>query len=174
MTGADPIERVREALWPSSGRQPWNVYAVLDAARNERIHPAVMQSGLEQACLYAGKIPQTLSEVAPYLVKLTKDAPFAKELLEKGWGDAWGVYVLSTATLEELRRHFRRLLKVQDEAGRSMIFRFYDPRVLRIYLPTCNAGELAHVFGPVGMFVLEGEDRAEVIRFHREGRVSDG
>ena len=58
------------------------------------------------------------------------------------------VYELD-ATLEELRRHFRKFLKVEDPKGKSLIFRYYDPRVLRVYLPTCNAMELQTVFGPV-------------------------
>ncbi|APR82378.1 Hypothetical protein A7982_07727 [Minicystis rosea] len=165
---------MRDALWPSAGRVAWHVYAMLDAARHEDIHPAVTTSGLDHACLYAGKLPKALSEVAPYLVRLTPDAPLTRDLLTRGWGDAWGTFVISTATLEELRRHFRRFLKVEDEAGQTMIFRFYDPRVLRAYLPTCTAGELSYVFGPVGMFVMEGEAPDEVIRFHREGQLPNG
>lgn len=169
MNDPSRIDRVREALWPSEGRAGWSVYAVLDGARSARIHRDVAESGLPHACLYAGPLPAPMVEVAPYLVKLTPDAPFTRALLADGWGASFGIFILANAMLEELRRHFRRLLKVRDEAGQVLLFRFYDPRVMRAYLPTCNPSELGQVFGPVGMFVVEGEDGA-VRRFHRGER----
>jgi hypothetical protein len=30
-----------------------------------------------------------------------------------------------------------------------LLFRYYDPRVLRVYLPSCRPSELETVFGPV-------------------------
>ena len=35
--------------------------------------------------------------------------------------------------VDELRRHLRRFLLVKDESGRQLYFRYYDPRVLRLY-----------------------------------------
>lgn len=83
-----------------------------------------------------------------------------------------------------LRRHFRRFLRVTDEQGQPLMFRYYDPRVLRVYLPTCTAEELALVFGPVSAYLIEdGEvrggaqmrlvgaerDRLEVTPWNRRG-----
>jgi hypothetical protein len=48
-------------------------------------------------------------------------------------------------------------LLVSDENGKTFYFRFYDPRVLRVYLPTCNAEELDMFFGPVRNFFMENE-----------------
>lgn len=58
---------------------------------------------------------------------------------------------------------------VKDAKGGHLYFRYYDPRVLRVYLPTCNAQELGFVFGPLDSFVLEGEDPSAVLRFSRDG-----
>ncbi len=160
-----PASAIRAELWAE--RSPLAVYAVLDGARDPAIHKAVLASGLPQACLYAGKIPDELVEVAPYLVKLEPDAPFTAALLE-AWGKSWGIFALTTATLEEMRRHLRKYLKVQDEKGQTLIFRFYDPRVLSVFLPTCNGGELASLFGPIGVFVMEGATATQLLRFHRE------
>jgi hypothetical protein len=55
---------------------------------------------------------------------------------------------------------------VHDGEGTPMLFRYYDPRVLRVYLPTCNAEELKTVFGPVLRFVLEGNQPEELLHFH--------
>ncbi len=47
----------------------------------------------------------------------------------------------------------------------DLYFRYYDPRVMRVYLPTCNAQELAAMFGPIQFYVLEGEKPEEMLRF---------
>jgi hypothetical protein len=73
--------------------------------------------------------------------------------------------------MEELRRHFRGFLRVRDESGRRLIFRYYDPRVLRPYLPTCWPKELETVFGPLGCYLMEGEDANEMMEYRRQGNL---
>jgi hypothetical protein len=64
-----------------------------------------------------------------------------------------------------MRGHFRSFLTVYDESGNPLNFRYYDPRVWRLYLPTCNSGELKTVFGPVVAYYLEDEDANTLLRF---------
>ena len=61
--------------------------------------------------------------------------------LGEPWGDAWGVWARSEVAFDDVRRHMRRFLRVQGEDGRRMLFRWYDPRVLRVYLPSCTDDE---------------------------------
>lgn len=168
MSGASIEARLREELWPSSaGSSPFHVYAVLDGARDPRIHAAVAGSGLPMCCLYAGALPAELVEVAPWLVRLAADAPFTTELLQRGWGKSWGVFAIAAAPLEDVRRHLRRFLRVSDEQGKTLVFRYYDPRVMRVYLPTCNDAELRQLFGPIGLYLAEDADGDVLIRYHR-------
>jgi hypothetical protein len=147
-----------------------HVHALLDGARDRRIHPAVIGSGLPMTCLFAGKLPTALEAAAPYLVQLPPEAPLLRYLLHHGWGKAWGVFFTADEPLEELRRHFRRLLQVIDErSGKRLFFRYYDPRVLRVYLPTCNEDELRTVFGSVRRFMLEGKTPERRIAYTRSG-----
>jgi len=53
-------------------------------------------------------------------------------------------------------------LVVKDERGNRLVFRYYDPRVLRVYLPTCSPSELRTVFGPIECFWAEGPKSGEV------------
>ena len=46
-----------------------------------------------------------------------------------------------------------------------MYFRWYDPRVLSVYLPTCTAEEFAAIFGPVAAFFLESDDVTQALQF---------
>lgn len=139
------------------------VYALLDGARDRRIHVAVRNAPLPSVCLFSGALSPRIAAAAPYLVQLRKEAPFVRFILQNGWGNAWGIFAMSTATVEEMRRHFRRFLRVTDENGKRLFFRYYDPRVLRLYLPTCTEDELKTVFGPVQRFTIEAEDRGRLV-----------
>ena len=82
----------------------------------------------------------------------------------------------SPAGLRELGRHFQAFIMVYDPQGKPLYFRYYDPRVFRIYLPTCNESELKTVFGPVNSFYVEGEDRElfNSLRSRRAASSSSG
>jgi hypothetical protein len=156
----DPqIHNVISALWRSADEKDQSyVYAILDAARNEKIYSALLDWKGEFSCLYRGQMAETLAHVAPYLVKLDQDSDFTKYIIRSGWGDSWGIFVQTTAGLRELRKHFRQFLTVYNENAESLYFRYYDPRVLRVFFPTCDAQQLFLLFGPVQRFCLEGED----------------
>jgi hypothetical protein len=145
------------------------LFAVLDAARESRIPGELRGRGAEFISLYRGEPEEALAEVAPYLVQIALKSEFAKWLLADGWGKSWGIFVVSQSSLEDLRRHLRHFLLVRDPAGSELYFRFYDPRVLRVYLPTCTAPETKRFFGPVTTYVLETEDGQGVILFSRRG-----
>ncbi len=143
------------------------MYALLDGARDEQIYAGLMRSGREdeRCCLYRGTLDPALAQVAPYLVRLHPLAPLTDWLLVRGWGASWGIFVESSASLRELQRHFRRFLMVYDEDGKPLYFRYYDPRVLRTYLPICQSDELAIVFGPVTHYLMEGESPSLLVEY---------
>ncbi|GEO04184.1 hypothetical protein AAE02nite_18480 [Adhaeribacter aerolatus] len=147
-------------------------YTILDAARMlERMEKA---KGLnsQYASLYRGRSKEDLGVVAPYLFIYQEGTSFANWLAEEGWGDFWGIYFYSTAPSSELHLHFRKFLLVQTEEGEELYFRFYDPRVLRIFLPTCNEAQLREFFGPVSYFMMEDEDPTQAIIFYlKEGQL---
>ena len=54
-----------------------------------------------------------------------------------------------------------------------MLFRYYDPRVLSLYLPTCNAEEVTSLFGPVSRFLMESDGVKAVLMFeNKSGKLS--
>jgi Domain of unknown function (DUF4123)/FHA domain len=142
------------------------LYAIVDAARDDMVLPWLLESGAQHVSLYDGWQASELADVAPYLVAVSKDSAVLSDLLSRSWGQAWGVFLSSSATLRDLRRHLRRFLKVQVEGQGRMLFRFYDPRVLRAYLPTCTLEEANAFFGPVDCFLVEGHTGESLQRFH--------
>lgn len=158
-----------DALWPADDPASMVTYAVLDGARNDHVYAAVTDTMLPKCCLYTGDLPWQLEVTAPYLVQLERDDRFARRVLNEGWGDSWGIFLRTAAGITTVRRHLRTLLRVRDEQNRRLLFRYYDPRVLRVFLPTCRPDELAQMFGPVSRFVMEGEERGAVTEFGQEG-----
>jgi hypothetical protein len=143
-----------------------NVFAVLDGASVPNLPAGLRQLQAEHVCLYRGELKPDVAAVAPYLVHLQAEARLTELLLTQGWGNHWGVFARSHADLRTLRGHFRAFLTVYDTQGKPMLFRYYDPRVLPVYLPTCDARELATVFGPVESYLLEADDPNTLLTFY--------
>ena len=144
-----------------------HLFAVMDSARDPNIPIELRRKGAEFTSLYRGEPEESLSSVAPYLVSLDPKSELMRWLLTNGWGNSWGIFLVSAASLATLRRHFRHFLLVHDTAGSELYFRFYDPRVLRTFLPTCTGTETKRVFGPVGVYLLEAENGEAVSFFSR-------
>lgn len=168
MAAEDLVESVGQYLFSD---EKANVFAILDGASVDGLLQRLHRDRPEYACLYRGELAPDLAEVAPYLVALEPGTEFTDWVIGEGWGHHWGIFVVSYEDLRTLRRHFRTFLMVHTEEGKPLYFRYYDPRVLRAYLPTCDTEELATVFGPVEYYLLEDEDPGNVRRFRIEGAL---
>jgi len=139
------------------------VYAVLDGASIPQLLPTLRAQAPVHICLYRGELDPELAATAPYLVQLEAETEFTEWLI-RGWGQHWGIFALAQADMRTLRSHFRQFLMVYGPAGQPLYFRYYDPRVLRVYLPTCNPEETQLLFGPVKRYLAEGEKPATLWR----------
>ncbi|HJQ68333.1 MAG TPA: DUF4123 domain-containing protein [Blastocatellia bacterium] len=160
------VDTVSEHLFSS---EEANLYAVLDGASVPELLDKLYGLSPTFCCLFKGELAPDMAEVAPYLVRLEPGAEFTNWVIGHGWGKHWGIFAAAEGDLRQTARHLRALLTVYDEAGRPLRFRYYDPRVLRTYLPTCNAAELATMFGPVTSFLLEDADPRAALRYHLTG-----
>jgi hypothetical protein len=168
-----PMKNISEQIEPllfGEERDQTTAFAVLDGASVPNLQLKLWEHKIQHECLFRGKLRPDIAEVAPYLAQLEPNHQFTKFVIEGGWGNHWGIFALSQASLPELRRHFRTFFLVHDSKGQPMYFRYYDPRVLRVFLPTCNAEELRTMFGPVMTYVVEDEQPGIALRF----RTADG
>lgn len=139
-------------------------YILLEVAPIEQKMNSV--DGLNSNCssLYKVSSKEDVESLAPHLFN-AKGSDFIHWYNENSWGKFWGVIINSVATFDELFKHFRRFLTIQDEQGKKLYFRFYDPRVLKIFLPTCDDKQIIEFFGPVESFIVEGDTKVEAIYF---------
>jgi pSer/pThr/pTyr-binding forkhead associated (FHA) protein len=162
---ASRAEKALAALQAEAERAP--LHAVLDAARDRRILELLRESVEEHRSLYEGFQGEVLAHVAPYLVKLPAGSRLLAALVREGWDKCWGIYLTSRQPFSEVRRHLRRFLMVEDEeTGARMYFRFYDPATLRIFVPTCTAGQTSVFFGEIERFLVE-ESNGDVLQLSR-------
>ena len=153
MTRAE-LARLKQRVWQTDSVRPVRIYALLDCARDPSIYDLVGRSYREKSCLFAGKLDLELERAAPFLLELQAGDNVTDEILLRGWDAAWGILIRSEASFRGLRRHLRTFLRVRTEAGKFLLFRYYDPRVLNAYLPTCTAGELGQIFSDEVMHLL--------------------
>jgi len=140
------------------------LFAVLDAARDARILALLHACEDERRSLYEGLEGQVLAQAAPYLVRLEPGSALLDALVREGWGESWGVYLTCQRPFREVRQQLRRSLIVNAEGSREpLYFRFYDPRVLRVFLPTCTPRQVSLLKGEIRGFFLEGES-GELLR----------
>lgn len=148
------------------------LFALLDAARERSIPTRLLTSKLTFASLYEGA--PDLADHGPFLVELPRGAPLLQGLIREGWNKSWGVYLSCDLPFADLRRHLRRFLMVRLPDGREAYFRFYDPRVLRVFLARSTAREASTFMGPVSRyFVEDGESTEALLQFsHTPGSAA--
>ena len=160
MTSIDG-ERLQLALHTHPGCH----YVLLDGAAIRQLPALLARLDLPYYCLYRGAQAHLLRDVAPYLVRLDAAGSFLRCYAKMGWGASWGVFCTSGAGLQTLRRHCRRLLQLRDAQRRLLQFRYYDPRVLRVFLSHSEPAQLAEFFGPVTCFFSESPADGQLIRW---------
>jgi len=168
MTEGVTAEKLFEGLLTEEGEE---LCAMLDGASV----PGLLERldgdrSLEVECLFRGELEPDMAEVAPYLVRLDLESEFAEWVVGSGWGQHWGTFVTSRRGFRALRNHLRALTLVYRRDGTPLYFRYYDPRVLRVFLPTCLPAQLKQMFGPVDAFLAESEagDAVSIYRLNGE------
>lgn len=109
----------------------------------------------KRCCLWRGDLGKQLASVAPYLVQLIPNSVFGRWFLGAGEGIKTSLICASTAGLEALNAHFRRLILVNAHPlGSALHYRFYDPHVWHNHLEVIHREKQMELFGPVERFYL--------------------
>lgn len=150
------------------------LYGLIDAAQDPEILALIREGDCRFESLYQGESAIVMASVAPYLVELDPARGLLGTLIERGWGRNWGLYLRSRLPLAEMRRHFRLFTQVELPDGQPAYFRFYDPRVFRVFIPTCNASECRAFFQGIDSFLVEGPEGTSMLvyRLASDGRAS--
>jgi len=157
--------KLKQLLFANNTR----LYAILDGVMVAGLPDRLYRSGLTYECLVSGDLTPAMVHAAPYFVFLPPGSELADWILTDGFGKNWGIFAHSQSRVVDVRAHLRNLLNVYTEEGNAMMFRYYDPRILRKFLPTCNGGQLKALFGKVDTFFSEDESSEHLVSFQIEG-----
>ncbi|MGH9351347.1 MAG: DUF4123 domain-containing protein, partial [Terriglobia bacterium] len=146
------------------------LFALLDAAREPSVLKVLIEAREECQSLFEGPQGDQLAHFAPYLVRLAPDSQMLGTLAHLAWGKNWGVYLTCDGSFAEVRKHLQYFLRVTLDGHREAFFRYYDPRVLRLFLPTCLPEEIDQFFGPIRYYLMEDENGGALLRFSNSGR----
>lgn len=131
-------QKIIDELQTSQAQKPLN-YVILDAALWSSDINSAFHLCPSYRSLFATKgADRDLNEVAPYLFPYAENTYFSEWIHDKEKKGLRVLYVSSDETLEGLRKHLRRFLRVKTEEGKWLFFRFYDPSVAEITLPYFN------------------------------------
>jgi hypothetical protein len=156
---------LRPALFADPALRAW---AVIDGAARPDLLGEIHDSGAEAACLFSGALAPEVAATAPWLVALGPTSPILAAL-ESDWGRSQAVFLTASGALVAVRRRLRHLTLAQLPDGRTVYFRFYDPRTLRAIGPLLEPGQRAQFFGAeIAAWFCEGDDGAGLYALRRE------
>ena len=158
-------ERAQALLRAADLSKGEHLYGVIDAARHLRLaKEAVRLFDQSAATLFEGPLARELQSYGPLLVPIDPESEYLESWARR-WGDNAGILLVARRDRVSVRAHLREIFVVQDETGQEHFFRFYDPRVLRAYLPTCTAEETRTFFGPITRMIVESADATQILRY---------
>jgi len=134
------------------------LYAVIDGARDPEALTWLRTAGLPYQCLYAGQKAIDLADEAPYLLHLGGEHSALHALCDHYDGEPTGIFLTSDRAFYDVRRQLRRFLLVKGPDDETMYFRYYDPRIASVFLPTLDEAQIETMFGEVVSSYLYVDD----------------
>lgn len=176
--GVVDAARDRELAFAARDRFGWEIFSLFEegpSSSSDQADPRRDPTALNIERQFIESARSRMAQVAPYLVPIefrTRYPYHNSEYLDlwaERLGSSAGILLLSEFDPTRLAIHLRGLFRVIDDDNHKYYFRFYDPRVLRLYLPTCTAAEAVEFFGSVRRFLVESEHPGRMISY-RPGR----
>ncbi|MGB1239833.1 MAG: DUF4123 domain-containing protein [Pseudomonadales bacterium] len=123
-------------------------YLLVDATRYTQIRGVFDLDLIDDCsvkCMFTGDAAEGLKHVAPYLLDITLSAQaleddnyvshFHQRYFDTMWGEDIGVFIRTCAPMGKVHTHLRKFTKLQIDGQLNRFFRFWDPRVLKVFLP---------------------------------------
>lgn len=147
-------------------REGESLYAIVDGCVDFDF-AATTNRNLSQPnrMLFKGAAAESMGEVAPYFIAVDIKSDFLLHWSQR-LGKNVGVLFVSSGKVRDTFRHMREIFIVESESGQQYFFRYYDPRVLRTYLPTCKGKVATDFFGPITACFAEAESTLSLEKFY--------
>lgn len=130
-------------------------YALVDSAQRPHFHERLDKLRTPYHSLFDGTAEQALRDIAPLIVKhtgdLTDNSPLNRELRALGEQKPAVSLIESDASMDELATHFRsfHLVRVPEHGEKDMLLRWYDTRILPIWMQLLRPDQQASFIGTI-------------------------
>ncbi|PUA26720.1 MAG: hypothetical protein B0W54_23580 [Cellvibrio sp. 79] len=120
-----------------------HLYMIIDCAHDTRILPALAKSLNSRCCLFNEEnVSETIKAVAPFLVKIKNIDEFVSWCISEGMHRHWMIFFTSADQhVSDLRLHFKHFSLAHTPDGKQYFFRYYDARVLPVFITSCEQRE---------------------------------
>ena len=105
--------------------------------------------------LFKGLTGEQLWNVAPYLISISSNEEFVETIRGKDPIERRVTWLYSTENMRDLRKHLRRFLRIKQEDGSFIYFRFYDPYVVNSIFPDLSKEQAIEFFGKIEYIATE-------------------
>lgn len=123
-------------------------YAIIDSAQRAGFHQRLEKYGVDYRSLYEGHAEGNLPEIAPLLVSLSESTDSrrvrAQADIQKLAQERPAVSMIETRlAADELAKHLRRFHTVKLPEQQAMILRWYDTRILPVWMEAMSEAQRA-------------------------------
>jgi hypothetical protein len=150
------------------------IYGILDCAIDPGLHEHAARLEPEAArCLFLGDLDPVVKAASPYLIDLTADDRLRRRWRDEGWTSNWGILIESSASLNAVWRRLRHFTQAILPSGEGpVLFRFWDPRVLRVFMPLVEPSDLPGWFQDIDAYIVPAEDGGALRFGYEDHRLS--
>lgn len=140
-------------------------YLILDGAQIGDLIKTIyrLQPAAEIDILYLNTPFAELQEVSPVLVKITPNNALYQHF-QAQWQNTAGIHMIATGDLYSLGNHLRTSLQAKIN-GQAYFFRFYDPRILSLWLETLTKQQQQQFMGSISKLYLPDPNTGELIEY---------
>lgn len=130
-------------------------YAIVDSAQRPHFHERLEKLRIPYRSLFDGTAEQALEDIAPLVLEHPSDlmdgSLLSHELRALGERKPAVSFIASDASMDVLATHFRNfhLVRVPEQGGKDMLLRWYDTRILPVWMQLLHPEQKAAFIGPV-------------------------
>ena len=134
-------------------------YLLLDSHQIPNLYPRLYELAqlTTPHSLYLTTRYAELAHRGPVLAAVEPNSALARVFAEQ-WQEKAGIWLESDVDEATLVAHLRSLVHVTLGSDVTAFFRFYDPRITRLWLADLPAGERDRLMGPVRLIRLPNDD----------------
>lgn len=150
-----------------------HLYVLLDPSRDSSMLTVARAMAEESACLFLGDARREFEDDAPWLFRCDPSGELARFLVQKGFGERWGLFVRSEKQFADLFSHFRKFIKIIDADGDQLFWRFYDPAVIVSQIPFLTGEQRIFFFQGIDWIGIEiGKEALVFLSCNEDGTLT--